>query len=306
MPNESLTAWVLFNAFVLGMLALDLGVFHRRARTIGFREALISSIGWIALAAAFALGVHFWLGRARALEFATGYLVEESLSVDNLFVFLLIFRYFRVPARWQYKVLFAGIVGALVMRGAFIFAGVTLLRHFHWMAYVFGAFLVFTGARLAFTGKAELNPDRSVLVRMFRRCFRLTPDNIEGSFFVRWEALYATPLLLTLLALEATDLLFAVDSVPAVLAITRDPFIVYSSIIFAILGLRSLYFVLAGMLERFAGLHYGVSVILVLVGAKMLVAQFYVISTGIALGVVAGVLAASVAWSLVLPGKETA
>jgi len=306
MPSEPLLVWILFNAFVLVMLALDLGVFHRRARAIGLREALLSSAGWILLAAAFAVGVHFWLGRARAIEFTTGYLVEESLSVDNLFVFLLIFRYFRVPSHLRHKVLFWGILGALLMRGAFILAGVTLLRQFHWIAYVFGAFLVYTGAKLALAGKAEVLPEQNVVVRLFRRWFGMTPEYVGDGFFVRREALCATPLLLSLLALEAADVLFAVDSVPAVLAITRDPFIVYSSNVFAILGLRSLYFALAGLLEWFAYLHYGLSAILIFIGAKMLISEFCPISTGIALGVVAGVLAASVMLSLILPKERAA
>jgi tellurite resistance protein TerC len=295
--------WILFNLFVLVMLALDLGVFHRRARTIGFREALLSSAGWVTLAAVFAVGVHFWLGHARALEFTTGYLVEESLSVDNLFIFLLLFRYFRVPSHLQHKVLFWGILGALITRGAFILAGVTLLRHFHWIAYIFGAFLIYTGAKLAVTGKAAVSPEQNVVVGWFRCWFRFTPDYAGDQFFVRRETLYATPLLLAVLAVEATDVLFAVDSVPAVLAITRDPFIVYTSNVFAILGLRSLYFALAGMLEWFAYLHYGLSLVLMFIGTKMLLAEFYPIPVGIALGVVGGVLAVSVALSLIVPKR---
>jgi tellurite resistance protein TerC len=305
MPNESLMAWILFNACVLALLALDLWGFHRRAHGTGVRQALIASAGWIGLAAAFALGVWFCRGRLRALEFTTGYLVEESLSIDNLFVFLLIFRYFRVPPQWQHKVLFAGILGALLMRGAFILAGVSLLRRFDWIAYVFGAFLVYMGAKLVFAGQVQVNPEGNPLLRIFRRRMRMTPDYVEGAFLVKREALYVTPLLLVLLAIEASDLLFAVDSVPAVLAVTRDPFIAYTSNVCAILGLRSLYFALAAMLERCAGLHYAVSAILVFIGARMLLAKFYTLPIGLTLGVVAGVLAASVVWSLLVPESCT-
>jgi tellurite resistance protein TerC len=286
------------------MLALDLFVLHREERVVRFREAVLTSLGWIALAGLFAVGVYFWMGSDRALEFTTGYLVEESLSVDNLFVFLLIFRYFQVPAAYQHKVLFWGILGALVTRGIFILAGVSLIQRFHWIVYAFGALLVYSGAKLAFGSKQDENFEKKWAVQLFRRWFPVTPDYVNGHFLVRRERWDATPLLLVLLVVESTDVIFAVDSIPAVLAITRDPFIVYTSNVFAILGLRSLYFALAGMMERFAYLHYGLSLILVFVGAKMILAEFYPIPVGIALGVIVGVLAISAALSLLFAAKR--
>ncbi len=295
--------WILFNAFVIVMLVLDLAVFHRKAHAIRFREALTFSTMWIALAGIFAFGVYLWFGRATALEFAAGYLVEESLSVDNLFVFLLIFRYFRVPATYQHKVLFWGIIGALVMRGVFIVAGVTLIRHFHWIIYLFGVFLVYTGLKLLGSSEKEIHPEQNPVLKMVRRWIPVTPDYVHGRFFVREGGLFATPLLLVLLVVETTDVLFAADSIPAVLAITRDTFIVYTSNVFAILGLRSLYFALAGLMEAFHYLHYGLSAILVFIGVKMLLSAHYPIPTEVALGIVAGVLALSIAASLLFPPK---
>lgn len=304
MGNHALLFWILFNVFVLAMLALDLFVLHRDEHVIRFREAVLTSLGWIALAGLFAVGVYFWMGSARALEFTTGYLVEQSLSVDNLFVFLLIFRYFQVPATYQHKVLFWGIMGALVTRGIFILAGVKLIQHFHWVVYAFGALLVYSGVKLAFANKQSEDFEKTWAVRLFRHWFPVTPDYVNGHFLVRQERWCATPLLLVLLVVESTDVVFAVDSIPAVLAITREPFIVYTSNVFAILGLRSLYFTLAGMMERFAYLHYGLSLILVFVGAKMIVAEFHPIPVAIALGVIVGVLALSIALSLLFPAKQ--
>ena len=295
--------WILFNLFVLAMLALDLGVFSRRAHTVGFREALGWSSMWMALAAAFAVLVYFWHGRPVALEFVTGYVIELSLSVDNLFVFLVIFRYFRVPAEQQHKVLFWGILGALVMRGIFILAGVGLIRRFHWIIYVFGALLVYSGIRLFREGEEEIHPERNPILRLFRRWMPVTKDYVNGKFFVRTPELCATPLLVVLLVVETTDVLFAVDSIPAVLAITLNAFIVYTSNVFAILGLRSMYFALAGMMEMFDYLHYGLSLVLIFVGAKMLVSHYYHIPTELALGVVVAVLGISVVASLLFPRK---
>src|SRR5690349_21268781 len=286
------------------MLVLDLAVFHRKAHAIQFREALLTSAMWIALAGGFAVLVYFWRGRVPALEFTTGYLVEESLSVDNLFVFLLIFRYFRVPGEYQHKVLFWGIVGALVTRGAFILAGVALIHRFHWIIYVFGAFLVYTGVQLLRSGETEVHPENNPVLRVFRRWMPVTKEYEGGRFFVRQHGLYATPLLLVLIVVETTDVMFAADSIPAVLAITRDPFIVYTSNVFAILGLRSLYFALAGMMDAFHYLHYGLSIILMFIGVKMLVSSHLKIPTFIALGVVAGVLALSIILSLLIPSKK--
>lgn len=301
--HEPIAFWVVFNAFVLLLLVLDLGVFQRRPHAIRFREAMLTSLMWIALAGAFAAGVYWYRGRASALEFVTGYLVEESLSVDNLFVFLLIFRYFRVPGAYQHKVLFWGILGALIMRGIFIVVGVSLIRNFHWIIYLFGAFLVYTGLKLMRQQEAEVEPEKNPALRLIRRWVPVTPDFVDGKFWVRQPGMFATPLLLVLIVVETTDVLFAADSIPAVLAISRDPFIVYTSNVFAILGLRSLYFALAGMMEAFHHLHYGLSLILMFIGAKMLVSNYYPIPTGIALGVVAGVLALSIVSSLVFPKK---
>jgi tellurite resistance protein TerC len=263
-------------------------------------------VAWIALAAIFAVVIFFWHGRTPALEFVTGYVIELSLSVDNLFVFLLIFRFFQVPAIHQHKVLFWGILGALIMRAIFIAAGVTLIQRFHWIIYAFGAFLVYSGIKLFFQNEAEIHPEKNPVLRLFRRWVPVTKDYVDNKFFVRSPGLYATPLFVVLLVVETTDLLFAVDSIPAILAITRDAFIVYTSNVFAILGLRSMYFALAGMMEMFRYLHYGLSLVLVFVGAKMLVSHYLEIPTPVALAAVAGVLAISVIASMANPRKETA
>lgn len=295
--------WICFNLFVLAMLALDLGIFSRRAHTIRFREALGWTFMWLALAAGFAVLVFFWHGRPAALEFVTGYVIELSLSVDNLFVFLLIFRYFRVPSQQQHKVLFWGILGALLMRAIFILAGVGLIRRFHWIIYFFGALLIYSGVRLFRQEDQEIQPEKNPVLRLFRRCMPITPDYVNGNFFVRAPGLYATPLLLVLLVIETTDIIFAVDSIPAVLAITLNAFIVYTSNVFAVLGLRSMYFALAGMMEVFHYLHYGLSAVLIFIGAKMLLSHYYSIPTHWALVVVLSVLAISVLVSLAFPEK---
>ncbi len=286
------------------MLALDLGVLHRRAHAIKFREALAWSVVWLALAIAFAVLIFFWHGRTPALEFVTGYVVELSLSVDNLFVFLLIFRYFRVPSHLQHRVLFWGILGALIMRGIFILVGVTLIRRFHFIIYVFGAFLVYTGINLFRQTEKEIHPENNPVLRLFRRWMPVTPDYVGGKFFIRQPGLYATPLLIVLLVVETTDVLFATDSVPAILAITLDAFIVYTSNVFAILGLRSMYFVLAGLMDKFRFLHYGLAVILSFIGLKMLISAYYPISTEIALAVVGLTLAISILASIAFPRRS--
>jgi tellurite resistance protein TerC len=307
MHSIPLSFWILFNVFVVAMLALDLGVFQRKAHEIKFREALAWSGVWIALAACFAVGVFFWRGRQLALEFSTGYLIELSLSVDNLFVFLLLFRYFKVIGEYQHKVLFWGIVGALVFRGIFIIAGVALLARFHWVIYIFGAFLVYTGVKLAFSSDDDqVHPEQNPVLRWVRRVVPVTPDYVGGKFIVRQNGLFATPLLLVLIVVETTDLVFAVDSIPAVLAISRDSFIVYTSNVFAILGLRSMYFALAGLMDIFHYLSYGLSVILSFIGVKMLISGYIHIPTGWALGVVVGVLALSVIASVLWPKKVVA
>jgi tellurite resistance protein TerC len=303
---NQLLFWILFNLFVLVMLVLDLGVFHRRTHVVKFREALLWSAMWIALAAMFAVIVYFWHGRGPALEFVTGYVIELFLSVDNLFVFLLIFRYFQVPTVHQHKVLFWGILGALIMRAVFILAGVGLIRQFHWIIYIFGALLVYSGIKLFRQENAEIHPEKNPLLRLFRRWIPVTKDYEEAKFFVRRPGLYATPLFIVLLVVETTDVLFAVDSIPAILAITLDAFIVYTSNVFAILGLRSMYFALAGMMELFHYLHYGLSLVLIFVGGKMLVSHYYQIPTELALGIVAGILIISVVASMVHPRKAKA
>jgi tellurite resistance protein TerC len=297
--------WIAFNVLVVLLLVLDLGVLQRKSHIIKFHEALLLSLGWIALAAGFAAFLYFWRGRTPTLEFATGYLIELSLSVDNLFVFLLIFRYFHVPSSHQHKVLYWGILGALLMRAVFILLGVTLLRRFEWIIYFFGALLLFAGVRLLRTEEMEVNPEGNWVVQIFRRFVPVTKEFEGSKFFVRQGRLCATPLLIVLLVIETTDLLFAVDSIPAVLAITRDAFIIYTSNVFAILGLRSMYFALAGLMEIFHLLHYGLAVILIFIGGKMLVSHYFPIKTEYALAIVAGVLAVSVLASLLFPRRKS-
>lgn len=303
---HKLIFWIVFNVFVLIMLVLDLLVFHRKSHKIGFREAVAWTIFWVALAAAFAVGVHFWMGHAKALEFVTGYVIEESLSIDNLFVFLLIFRYFKVPDAHQHEVLFWGIIGALVMRGTFILVGVSLMNRFEWIVYIFGAVLVWSGISFLRGGEKEVHPENNPLLKFVRRWLPVTNDYVGGRFFVRNGKLRATPLFLVLLMIETTDVVFAADSIPAILAITRDSFIVYTSNVFAILGLRSLYFALSGMMTAFHYLQYGLAMILLFIGTKMMISHFYHIPTEWALAVVGGFLALSVAASLMFPQKADA
>ncbi len=285
------------------MLALDLGVFNRRSRAFNMRQALGWSAFWIVLAAIFAGLLGAWQGKAASLEFSTGYVIELSLSADNLFIFLLIFRYFHLPQEQQHRVLFWGIIGAILMRAAFIFAGVGLIHRFHWIVYGFGAFLVYSGARLLFQRGEPVHPEKNPLVRAFRRFFPVTENYVGGKFFVGGSQICATPLLLVLLVIETTDLVFAVDSIPAVLSITLNPFIVYTSNIFAILGLRSLFFALSSLLEIFEYLHYGISCVLIFVGIKMVLSHYYPIGTGISLAVIAGILAVSIAASMLKPRR---
>ena len=304
--------WIVFTLIVLGMLAIDLGVFHRKAHAVSVREALGWSVVWIALALLFDAGIYyFWhliapgsiYGNAdAALAFLTGYLIEKSLSVDNIFVFVLIFSYFAVPAIYQHRILFWGVLGALIMRGILIGLGAALIEQFHWIIYLFGAFLIFTGIRMAFHDDVEIHPEHNPLVKLVRRFLPVTPYYVEDKFIVRTgKALAVTPLLLVLLIVESTDLVFAVDSIPAIFAVTTDPFLVYTSNVFAILGLRSLYFVLAGVIEKFHYLKIGLSAVLVFVGAKMVIADFYEIPTALSLGVVAVILIGSVIASLLWP-----
>ena len=300
--------WILFNLFAVAMLVLDLRVFHRSGRVVRPREALAWSALWIALAAAFAGLVFFWQGRQVALEFVTGYVLELSLSVDNLFLFLVIFRYFSVPEQHQHSVLFWGVLGALLMRGFFILAGVGLIHRFHWILYAFGALLIYSGIRLGFAGEHQVDPATNPAVKLLRRWMPVTDDYQDGRFFVRgWKGnpgLYATPLLVVLAVVETTDVLFAVDSIPAVLAVTLNAFIVYTSNVFAILGLRSMYFAVSGLMKVFPFLHYGLALVLILVGLKMVAADRFPVPTHVTLGVVAGVLIVSVLASVVYPGKR--
>jgi tellurite resistance protein TerC len=297
--------WIGFNLFVVAMLALDLGVFHKKAHVIKIKEALLLSAFWIALALLFNVGVYFVEGKQKALEFLTGYLIEKSLSVDNLFVFLLIFNFFKVPHIHQHKALFWGILGAILLRGFFILTGVALVEKFHWLLYLFGAFLIYTGIKLAFEKDKEVHPEKSLVTKLFRRMVPVTNEFHEDKFFIKIDGKwFATPLFLVLNVINVTDVIFAMDSIPAIFAITLDPFIVYASNIFAILGLRALYFAISGVMRLFHHLHYGLSFILSFVGLKMLVADLYHIPIGAALGVIAGVLVLSVIASLVWPRKH--
>lgn len=303
--TESWPFWVGFNLFVLAMLALDIGL-HRRRPTMTFRQAVGWTIFWVLLAASFAGLVYLWHGHGAMLQFITGYVVEESLSVDNLFVFLILFRYFRVPSDSQHKVLIWGVLGALVMRLIFILIGVSLLKRFEFIIYIFGAILIYSGIGLLRSSEPDVDPEKNLVLRIFRRFFPIT-ENFEGkNFFVKRDGSWiATPLFLSLLVVETTDLIFAVDSIPAILAISRDAFIVYTSNVFAVLGLRSLYFALEHFFGMFRFLHYGLSVILMLIGMKMLISHFYEAPLGITLGVVIGILALSVGASLIWPEAET-
>jgi tellurite resistance protein TerC len=300
--------WILFNLFALGMLALDLVVFNRRGRIVTLRGALVRSLIWVALAAGFAGIVYFWQGHDTALEFVAAYVLELSLSVDNLFIFLLVFHYFAVPEEQQHRVLFWGVLGALIMRGAFILAGVGLIHRFHWLLYGFGLLLIYSGVRILLSGGQQTDPSKNPVVRLLRRWIPVTDEYKGGKFFVRnlpgKAGLYATPLFVVLLVIETTDVLFAVDSIPAVLAITLNAFIVYTSNVFAILGLRSMYFAVAGLMKVLRFLHYGLAIILMLMGLKMLAADHFPISTLVTLSGVATVLLVSVGASLLFPAKS--
>jgi tellurite resistance protein TerC len=291
--------WIGFNVFVLLMLAVDLGVFHRTAKEVSVREALIWSGVWVTLALSFNGLIYMLWGEAKALEFFAGYLIEKALSVDNIFVFVLIFTYFQIPTKYQHRVLFWGILGALLMRVIFIFAGVALLEKFHWMIYVFGAFLIFTGYKMLTSKGKAIDPDSNPLIKIAKRFLPFTNTLHGQKFFVQIEGKkVATPLFLVLILIEFTDLVFAVDSIPAILAVTKDPFIVYTSNVFAILGLRSLYFALAGIIDRFKYLSVGLALVLVFVGFKMVIIDFYKIPIYLSLLIIIFILASSVVFSL--------
>lgn len=297
--------WIAFAVIMTVMFVLDLFVFNRKSHEIKFREALAWTVVWVGLAMLFNAGVWYFLGSAKALEFFTGYVIEESLSVDNLFVFIMIFSYFKVPRALQPKILKWGIIGALVMRGIFIMVGIGLIERFHWMVYVFGVVLIYTGFKMAFGGDEEVHPENNPMVRLVRRFVPITKRARGDRFFIKRRGIWAaTPLFLTLVVVESSDVIFAVDSIPAVLAVTHDPFIVYSSNIFAIMGLRSLYYLLAHVMEMFTHLKLGVSVILAFVGAKMLLSNVVEIPLVLSLGVIIGALTISILASVLLTKKQ--
>ncbi len=303
--DSNLLVWIGFNVFVLAMLALDLGVFHRDDHEVSAREAAIWTVVWILMAVAFGGVLFFWKGSEVATQYFTGYLIEKALSADNIFVFLLIFSFFKVPAQYQHRVLFWGILGALIMRATMIGVGTTLLERFHWLIYVFGAFLAWTGVRMATQKDEGVDPGDNQLVKLVRRVMPVT-DTYEGNhFFVRRNGkLLATPLFLVLLVVESSDLLFALDSVPAIFAITTDPFIVYTSNVFAILGLRSMYFLLADVMGKLRYLKVGLSLILTFVGAKMLLSSVVTIPPVVSLGIIGAILAVTIGASLLLPATK--
>lgn len=297
--------WIVFNVFVLLMLALDLGVFHRKSHDVSVKEALTWTFVWIFLSLVFNVIIYFWRGQQQALEYFTGYLVEKALSVDNIFVFIMIFTYFQIPAKYQHKVLFWGIIGALIMRVIFIFAGVALLEKFHFTIYLFGALLIFTGIKMFNHSNSKIDPDKNPVLRFFKKFMPVTQTLHEDKFFTRIDGRrFATPLFLVLILIETTDLIFAVDSIPAILAITQDQFIVYTSNVFAILGLRSLYFALAGVVHRFWLLSYGLAIVLIFVGIKMILIDFYKIPIEWSLLFIATIIAGSIFLSLKIKNKK--
>lgn len=299
--------WILFNLFVLLMLALDLGVFHRKSHEVSLKEALTWTFVWVFLALVFNALIYYWRGQQQALEFFTGYLVEKALSVDNIFVFIMIFSYFQIPSKYQHRVLFWGILGALVMRAIFIFAGVAMIEKFHFTIYIFGALLIYTGYKMFFHHSIKIEPDKNPVVRFFKKFMPVVPELRGDKFFVRENGTrYATPLFLVLILVETTDLIFAVDSIPAILAITQDQFIVYTSNVFAILGLRSLYFALAGVVHRFWLLSYGLAIVLVFVGVKMLMVDLYKIPIEWSLMFIGAVIAGSIliSWKVKNPRQQ--
>jgi len=302
--DKQLLLWIGFNLFVLLMLALDLGIFNRKAHVISFKEAMTWSAVWISLSLLFCLGIYLTSGSEPSLEFLTGYLIEKSLSVDNIFIFLMIFSYFRVPPIYQHKILFWGVIGALAMRAVFIVAGISLIERFHEIIYVFGGLLVLTGIKMSQHHDKEIHPEKNLVVKLARKLIPITKDFQGSKFFVkergRWAA---TPLFLVLIIVETSDLIFAVDSIPAILAISQEPFLVYTSNVFAILGLRSLYFALAGIITRFHLIHYGLSAILIFVGVKMLIMDIYKVPVGISLLVIALILGTSIGASIKWPKK---
>lgn len=302
---DNIYFWIIFNVFVLLMLGLDLFVFHRKAHEVKVKEALLTSLFWIVLALIFNVIIYYWRGEQSAMEFLTGYLIEKSLSVDNLFVFILIFNYFGVAPKYHHKLLFWGVLGALVLRAIFILVGVALIAKFHFLIYIMGAFLVYTGIKMAFSHDNEIDPENNPLVKWASKYLPMKRTSEEGKFFVRENGkLFATPLFLVLIMIESTDVVFAVDSIPAILAISKDPFIVYTSNVFALLGLRALYFALAGIIQLFHYLHYGLSLILAFIGVKLVLSDIYHIDMKYALIGVGAILALSIIASLLFPKKD--
>jgi tellurite resistance protein TerC len=299
--------WIAFLAFIILLLTLDLGVFHRKSHVVKIKEALIWSAVWISLALTFNYGIYYFMGKEKALEFLTGYLIEKSLSIDNLFVFIMLFTFFDVKPMYQHKVLFWGILGALILRAIFIFAGVAMISKFHWIIYIFGGFLVYTGIKMLFHSNAKIEPHKNPLVKLFKKFFPVTENMHGGRFFQKINAkTFATPLFVVLLVVEFTDLIFAVDSIPAILAVSNDTFIIFTSNVFAILGLRALYFALAGITKYFHYLKYGLSAILVFVGIKMVIVGFYKIPIFYSLFTILGILIITILFSLIFPkNKET-
>ena len=303
--THSLSVWVGFNILILVLIAIDLGVLHKKSHVISVKEALLWSAGWIFISLTFNVGVYFWFGYDSALQFLTGYLIEKSLSVDNIFVFAILFSYFKVKPEYQHKVLMWGILGALFMRGAMIALGTALISNYHWVIFILGAFLVYTGIKMAIQKEISVHPEKNPVVNLAKRFIPMSND-YDGDKFVttiNGKKIF-TPLIVVLIVVEVTDLMFAVDSIPAIFAITTDSFIVYTSNVFAILGLRALYFALSGVLDMFHYLKYGLGLVLSFVGVKMLISEFYVISIPVALGVVAAILVISVVVSIMVPAKS--
>lgn len=296
--------WIGFNILVLLMLAIDLGFFHRKDHKISIKEGLIWSVIWLIVALIFNVAVYFWEGPKAGLQFFTGYLIERSLSFDNIFVFILIFAFFKVPDKYQYKILFWGIIGALVFRGIFILLGAFLIAKFHWILYVFGAFLIYTGIKMWVAEDKNIEPEQNPVLKFIRKFIPLTKNYVNGHFFTRINGkLMGTPLFVVLIVIESTDVMFAVDSIPAIFAITLDPFIVYTSNVFAILGLRALYFAIAGLMDMFYYLKHGLAAILSYVGIKMLLADLIHINDMVSLGIIAFIMAFSIVLSLVRKDK---
>ena len=303
--THSLSLWVGFNILILILIAIDLGVLHKKSHVISVKEALLWSLGWIFISLTFNVGVYFWLGYDSALQFLTGYLIEKSLSVDNIFVFAILFSYFKVKPEYQHKVLMWGILGALIMRGALIAVGTALISNYHWVIFILGAFLVYTGIKMAIQKEISVHPEKNPVVNLAKRFIPMSNDYDGDKFLTRIDGKKIfTPLIVVLMVVEITDLMFAVDSIPAIFAITTDPFIVYTSNVFAILGLRALYFALSGVLDMFHYLKYGLGLVLSFVGVKMLISEIYVISIPVALGVVAAILVVSIVASIMMPAKS--